>query len=76
MQNLMEVKKDNEGFGILIEKDAGFIDLKDPRNEKIVNELNNLNTNIKDIEIVDRFKVFAVLQKFGIKNANGRIYPE
>ena len=53
-----------------------FIDLKDPRNEKIVNELNNLNTNIKDIEIVDRFKVFAVLQKFGIKNANGRIYPE
>ena len=76
MQNLMEVKKDNEGFGILIEKDAGLIDLKDPRNEKIVNELNNLNTNIKDIEIVDRFKVFAVLQKFGIKNANGRIYPE
>ena len=73
-KDLLEIKSGNEGFGYLIEKDAGFIDAQDPRNEKVVSELKSITTG--NIEIVDRFKIFAVFQKYGIKNANGRIYPE
>lgn len=75
-QEILEIKSNNEGFGVLIEKDAGFISSKDPRNEKAITELNKIGIENKTIEIVDRLKVFAVFQKYGIKNANGRIYPE
>lgn len=75
-QELFEIKRNNEGFGFLIERDAGFISLDDPRNAKALTELNRLVSNEPGIEIVDRLKVFAVFQKYGIENANGRIYPE
>lgn len=73
-RELFEIKKNNEGFGYLIESDAGFINLDDERNAKSKLELNNLG--VGELEIVDRLKVFSVFQKYGIENANGRIYPE
>ena len=76
MQKLLEIKRGSEGFGLLVERDAGFIDPDDPRNVKAINELNKTIDNNTNVEIVDRMKVYCVLQKFNIKNANGRIYPE
>lgn len=75
-QQLLEIKSGSEGFGYLIERDAGYISPEDPRNVKSINELNKAIANETNIEIVDRMKVFAVFQKFNCKNANGRIYPE
>lgn len=55
------------GFGILIEHDAGYIgsDL----NKDILNE----NFELKPNEPV---LVNCILQKWGVKNKNGRIYPK
>lgn len=77
-RELFEIKKNNEGFGYLIERDAGYINPEDPRNIKSIGELNNFrdNNGANSVEIVDRLKVYAVFQKYGIQNANGRIYPE
>lgn len=71
---LHEVRKNEEGFGYLIERDAGFISPDDPRNTESINKLNSSISG--DVEIKDRMKVFAVFQKYGVPNANGRIYPE
>ena len=73
---LREVKKNEEGFGYLIERDAGFISSDDPRNLESISKLNNSISGVGDVEIKDRMKVFAVFQKYGVPNANGRIYPE
>lgn len=55
------------GFGILIEHDAGFI--SSDINKDILTE----NFEIKPNEPV---LVNCVLQKWGVKNKNGRIYPK
>lgn len=62
------IKEGKTGHGILIEND-GYIKLKD---EKTIKE------GIGDGEwyVPNPFVVDAVFQKFGVKNANGRIYPE
>jgi hypothetical protein len=74
-QELLEIKAGNEGFGYLIERDAGFISNNDPRNEKTISELNKIGKE-NNVEVVDKLTIFLILQKFGIENANGRIYPE
>jgi hypothetical protein len=76
-KELFEIKRNQEGYGYLIERDAGYISLDDPRNVKAINELNSgFGDTESGVKIVDRLKVFAVFQKYGIENANGRIYPE
>lgn len=75
VRELKEIKRNENGYGYLIERDAGFISLDDKRNSDALKQLNSL-TGSDDLEIVDRLKVFAVFQKYGIENANGRIYPE
>lgn len=61
------IKEGKTGHGILIEND-GFMFLK----EKTIKEsLEDGGWNVPHPFIVD-----AVFQKFGVKNANGRIYPE
>lgn len=76
MKQLFEIKKNNEGYGYLIEKDAGYISLDDSRNSDTIKQLGDLTSGKPGVEIVDRLKIFAVFQKYGIQNANGRIYPE
>jgi hypothetical protein len=62
------------GHGILIERDAGFISPKDEKNLPFVNEMEKLT---KGGQIMpDPLKLFVVLQKYGVKNKNGRIYPK
>lgn len=57
------------GKGILIEMDAGWISPKDPINETFLKEQ-------KDLDYRNPFEFYAVLQKYGVPNRNGRIYPE
>lgn len=65
------IKEGKTGHGILIEND-GFMFLKDTKENRMIREgIENGEWNIPYPFVVD-----AVFQKFGIKNANGRIYPE
>jgi len=57
---------------MLIEYDAGHIDPSDDKNKKIVREFQMLEHG----QIPDRLVVYVVLQKYNVKNRNGRIYPE
>ena len=68
---LIEVKKGQTGKGLLIENDGHIIGHHDTI-QQIKEDINN---NHKFV-IPDKFTVSAVFQKYGIKNANGRIYPE
>ena len=67
-KNELEVIREGKtGHGILIEND-GFVTL----DKKYLREgFENDEWHVPNPFIVD-----AVFQKFGIKNANGRIYPE
>jgi len=55
------------GFGILIEHDAGYIGLD--VNKDILNEGFELKPN-------EPVLINCILQKWGVKNKNGRIYPK
>lgn len=61
---------------LLIEQDAGYISPSDERNKTMLNEIKSLNE--KDVNITEDqpLIVYVVLQKWGVKNKNGRIYPK
>ena len=65
MSNILQAGE--TGFGILIESDSGYISSE--INKDIINE----NFEIKPNEPV---LVNCILQKWGVKNKNGRIYPK
>lgn len=67
---LTEVKKGHIGSGLLLEND-GYVSLDDKNNKVIKESLENGMG-----ELPNPFVLSAVFQKFGIENANGRIYPE
>jgi len=83
----MKILKPNEinKTGILVEYDAGYISLglsyKGKSNneliqEQLIKEFKS-GTNIgKDGSLPDIVIVYAVLQKWGIENKNGRVYPK
>lgn len=73
-QNLNEAKilqKGEGGFGLLIESDAGYVDRS--LNKELYHKLINESYQIKENEPV---LVNCILQKWGVKNKNGRIYPK
>jgi hypothetical protein len=57
------------GKGILVEMDAGYVSPNDPMNIDVLKEQ-------KEIDYRNPFEFYAVLQKFGVPNRNGRVYPE
>lgn len=65
--DLVEIKRNNVGTGLLIEQD-GYASL--PKNV-IKEHMDNDEWHVPYPFVVD-----AVFQKYGIKNANGRIYPK
>lgn len=66
----MKVLGPNEvGKGILIEHD-GFISPDDVNNKRIISEAMN------NLDFAEDLVLFAVLQKYGVPNKNGRIYPK
>lgn len=73
MSELKLLKAGQVGSGILIEHD-GFASPKDPRNINFINELKNLDKG--QPIITEPLYLYVVLQKYGVLNRNGRIYPE
>lgn len=69
---LLEIKKGQIGKGLLIERD-GYISLDMPENKQLKESIEGSSDAV---ELPRPFVVSAVFQKYGIENANGRIYPE
>jgi len=61
------LEKGEEGYGILLERDAGWIGID--LNPTMINEGVKLTPN-------EPLLVNCILQKWGVKNKNGRIYPK
>lgn len=74
MSDIKLLKAGKTGFGIMIESDAGFIAPNDIRNQPFINEVKKLEKG--GIVMAEPLKLFVVLQKYGVQNRNGRIYPE
>ena len=70
--DLVEIKKGEYGTGLLIEND-GYISINDTEHNKLIKEEFD---NAREWHVPNPFIVDAVFQKYDIKNANGRIYPE
>jgi len=62
------------GFGIMIEQDAGYISPNDIRNKPFITEIQKVGEG-KNI-MVEPLILYVILQKYGVENRNGRIYPE
>lgn len=71
---LVEIKKGQTGTGLLIEND-GYISLDLAGNKKLFEDIDSARKD-GDFYCPHPFIVSAVFQKYGIENANGRIYPE
>lgn len=71
---LTEIKKGQTGTGLLIEHE-GYISSDCGDNKKLFEDINSRIGTDEPI-CPEHFIVSAVFQKFGIENANGRIYPE
>jgi hypothetical protein len=70
-KDLREIKRGEFGTGLLIEND-GYISMTESvNNKKIYESMTGGEWNVPNPFVVD-----AVFQKFDIKNANGRVYPE
>jgi len=67
------LKPGQTGFGYLIEQDAGYISPDDTRNQEFINEIDKISTGVNIM--FEPLVVYVVLQKWGVKNRNGRIYP-
>jgi hypothetical protein len=61
------LERGDTGFGILIESDAGYVSMD--LNPKLINE----GFSIRENEPV---LINCILQKWGVENKNGRIYPK
>ena len=68
---LCEVKAGQTGMGLLVERDFHILG-----NDDMVKQIKEDINNDKKFVIPDRFIVSAIFQKYGVKNANGRIYPK
>jgi len=68
------LQKGQTGLGILIEEDAGFISSNiTNHNEKFFNSVINESFDFKEQEPI---LIDCILQKWGVENRNGRIYPK
>jgi hypothetical protein len=75
MNTLKEIKSGKTGFGLLVEND-GYISMDEGRNKNLLESYKLKESMGDDFQCPYPFIVNAVFQKYGIKNANGRIYPE
>lgn len=77
--DLVEIKKGEVGTGLLIESDAGYISLDCGNNKELFESYKKLNEGMEsggDFHCPYPLIFNAVLQRYGVENANGRIYPE
>lgn len=71
LEQLTEIKAGQTGTGLLIEHDGHIVGQSDT-----IMQIKEDIAHGDKFVIPDDFVVSAVFQKYGIKNANGRIYPE
>jgi hypothetical protein len=71
---LLEIHKGNTGTGLLLEND-GYASLEMKENKMLKESIDDFKNGMAH-ELPRPFVVSAVFQKYGVKNANGRIYPE
>ena len=71
-EQLNEIKKGQTGTGLLIENDGHILN----NNDTIKQIREDINNPSLKLFCPEKFIVSAVFQKYGIKNANGRVYPE
>lgn len=64
--------KNSTGYGYLLEHDAGYVSPKD--NSQFIREMKE-NIQKKSFNF-NTPKLIGVMQKYGVENKNGRIYPE
>lgn len=76
-KKLNEIKKGEEGHGLLIEHD-GYISIDCGNNKQLFESYkkNKINESEGEFNCPYPFIVDAVFQRYGAENANGRIYPE
>lgn len=75
MDQLKIIKPFETGkFGYLIEEDAGYISPDEKRNQQFIQEIKKLEKGTPIM--AEPLIVYVVLQKYGVENRNGRIYPE
>lgn len=74
-EKLVEIKAGKTGYGLLIETDGYVSRDLTPHNSKLIKEALELQEN-GSWNIPHPFVMDVVLQKFGVENANRRIYPE
>lgn len=74
-EKLVEIKKGQTGVGLLIESDGYVSADMTENNKKIIKEAFD-SMESGEWKIPNPFVLDVVLQKYGIKNHNGRIYPE
>lgn len=74
MRDIKILKPGELGHGIMIESDAGYINPDDIRNKEFISEIKNIST-AKTV-IAEPLVLYVILQKYGVVNHNGRIYPE
>jgi len=68
------LKRGEKGYGLMIESDAGVINPSDIRNKPFLYEMDKIGSG--RAIMVEPLILFVVLQKYGVENRNGRIYPE
>ena len=73
INTLTEIKKGQTGTGLLVESD-GYVSLDIKDNRRLCESIEKEEGYL--INLPRPFVVNAVFQKYGIENANGRIYPE
>lgn len=64
------------GYGYLIESDAGYISKSLNINEQFGNTIINEGFNLDELKPMQPILINCILQKWGVENRNGRIYPE
>jgi hypothetical protein len=69
--DLREIRRGEFGTGLLIENDGYISMTESANNKKIYESISDGEWNVPYPFVVD-----AVFQKFDVKNANGRVYPE
>ena len=73
MKTLKEIKSGKTGYGLLVEND-GYISMHEGKNKELFESIKLDESG--EFHCPYPFVVSAVFQKYGVKNANGRIYPE
>lgn len=76
------LKPGEEGHGFIVEYDSGFVSseltCKDGvcSNSNLIREFKSGTNLTQDGPLPDKIEIYAVLQKWGVENKNGRVYPE